>query len=154
MSWFDDAVPMRMRRVAVLAPQDALGDVLARVADAGAVEIGPAWGPETADPPGGAGNGTVGLEAQLAAYSAAAVRRSGTAALAGWMPASRVDSLAASLAEVGGAVVPLPSPPGIQPPTLVARPAAAAPGIAAGRDVRHGAVRRHDPAWLAGRAMC
>jgi V/A-type H+-transporting ATPase subunit I len=149
MSWLDDAVPVRMRRVAVVAPQGALRDVLVRVAQAGAVEIGPASGQEAAGPPGGAGNETAGLEAQLAAYSAAAVRRSGMAALAGWMPASRVDSLAASLTEAGGAVVLLPSPPGIQPPTL-------APGPPLRRQVSplvemYGTVPYADidPAWLA-----
>jgi len=58
-------------------------------------------------------------EAQLEAYAASAVRRSGAAALAGWIPAERVAAVAASVVEVGGAVVPLPDPPGVQPPTLV-----------------------------------
>jgi len=59
-------------------------------------------------------------EAQLEAYAAGAVRRSGAGALAGWIPADRVAGLAASLAEVGGALVPLPSPRGVDPPTLMA----------------------------------
>jgi V/A-type H+-transporting ATPase subunit I len=58
-------------------------------------------------------------EAQLEAYAAAAVRRSGACALAGWIPADRVAAVAASVAEAGGAVVPLPSPRGVQPPTLL-----------------------------------
>ena len=58
-------------------------------------------------------------EAQLEAYATAAVRRSGACALAGWIPADRVAAVAASVAEAGGAVVPLPSPRGVQPPTLL-----------------------------------
>jgi V/A-type H+/Na+-transporting ATPase subunit I len=59
-------------------------------------------------------------EAQLEAYAAAAVRRSGAGALAGWIPADRLAAVTASLAEVGGAVVPLPRPRGVEPPTLLA----------------------------------
>ena len=157
MSWLDTAVPVRMRRVALVAPAGALRDVLVRVANAGAVEIGPADGARDATPEGLAGGGKPGEavggllraghpvrrpalaavrpdldeleragrydllagEAQLEAHAAMAVRRSGAAALAGWVPASRLGALAATLAEVGGTVVPLPNPPGSQPPTLV-----------------------------------
>jgi V/A-type H+/Na+-transporting ATPase subunit I len=58
-------------------------------------------------------------EAQLEAYEVRAVRRSGASALAGWIPADQLAAVAASVAEVGGALVPLPYPPGVQPPTLV-----------------------------------
>ena len=58
-------------------------------------------------------------EAQLEAYATAAVRRSGACALAGWIPADRVAAVAALLAEAGGAMVALPSPRGVQPPTLL-----------------------------------
>lgn len=111
MSWLDAAAPERMRRVAVVAPAGALPDILARVADMGTVEVGPASGPEDLAP---------GFEAQLAAFTATAVRASGGAALAGWVPASKLASVTASLAELGGTVVVLPSPPGVQPPTQVA----------------------------------
>ena len=40
----DLPVPTRMRRVALVAPGDALRDVLVRVADAAAVELGPPAG--------------------------------------------------------------------------------------------------------------
>jgi len=159
MRWLDAAVPVRMRRVAVIAPADALRDVLVRVADAAAVEIGPPeGGPEgggtpeaasltgvTADaarrllhaghpvPPPALAAACPDLdraeragrydllagEAQLESYAAGAVERSGAAALAGWVPASRLDSVAASVAEVGGALVSLRRPAGVQPPTLV-----------------------------------
>ena len=58
-------------------------------------------------------------EAQLEGYAGMAVRRSGAAALAGWVPASELDSLSARLAQAGGAVVPLPLPPGAEPPSLI-----------------------------------
>jgi len=163
MRWLDAAVPVRMRRVAVVAPTDALRDVLVRVADAAAVEIGPPdCGPEgSGGAPGAAGvTGVAGDaarrlvhaghavpqtalaaarpdldsaeragrydllagEAQLESYAAAAAKRSGAAALAGWVPASRLDSVADSVAEAGGTLVRLRRPPGVQPPTLVAGP--------------------------------
>jgi V/A-type H+/Na+-transporting ATPase subunit I len=159
MSWLGAALPVRMRRVAVVAADGSLRDVLVRVADAAAVELGPAGGEMGAPGAGGeAGTGgeaarrlqrsghpvrdaalsasrpdldtleRVGRydllagEAQLEAYAAAAVRRSGASALAGWIPAGRLPAVAASLAEAGGAVVPLRAPRGVQPPTLVADP--------------------------------
>jgi V/A-type H+/Na+-transporting ATPase subunit I len=154
MTWLDAVAPARMKRVALVAPEGALRDVLVRVADAGAVDFGQADGTGAA-PGDTAGPGEAARrlrraghpvpdaalsairpdlsaleqagrydllagEAELEAYAAAAVRRSGAAALAGWIPASRLTVLAAALAEAGGAVVPLPSPRGIQPPTLLA----------------------------------
>ena len=158
MSWLDTAVPVRMKRVALVAADEALRDVLVRVADSAVVEIGPAAGEAgNLDAPGG-GAGSPGEaarrlqrsgqpapdavlcpsrpdldaleragrydllagEVQLEAYAGTALRRSGASALAGWIPARQMAALAASVAEVGGAVVPLPYPPGVQPPTLVA----------------------------------
>ena len=48
-----------------------------------------------------------------------AVVRGSAAALAGWAVADAVPGLAARLAESGGAVVPLPRPRGVDPPTLL-----------------------------------
>jgi len=157
MSWLDAVAPARMRRVAIVAPAAALRDVLVRVADSGAAQLGFADGspwPDTgvrgpAAEPGEAARrlqragqpvprpalcatrpdpdaleraGRYDLlagEAQLEAYAVMAARRSGAAALAGWVPASELDSLSARLAQVGGAVVPLPAPPGAEPPSLI-----------------------------------
>ena len=112
MSWLDTVAPARMRRIAIVAPDPALRDVLVQVADAGTVEIAFADGTPVTEP-------KPGPEAQLAGYAAAAVHRSGAAALAGWTPASQVPALSARLARLGGAVVPLPYPRGIEPPSLV-----------------------------------
>jgi len=124
MSWLDTAIPVRMRRVALVAPAGAVRDVLLRVAQTEAVEIGPPDGPEDAETQAAAGLAGQGgtFEAQLAGYAATAVQRSGAAALAGWVPASRLRDVASALAEAGGTVVTLPNPPGVQPPTLVTGP--------------------------------
>jgi len=183
LSWPDLPVPARMRRVALVAPYDALRDVLVRVAETAAVELGPPAG-ETAATDGappdgeaarrlrGSGHPAPGAalsatrpdldsleragrydllagEAQLEAYAAGVVRRPGACALAGWMPADRVDALAARLAEAGGAVVPLPYPRGAEPPTLLAgRPTrrALSPLVQTYGTVPYADI---DPTWLA-----
>src|SRR5208282_804257 len=157
MSWLDAAVPVRMKRVALVTPDESLRDVLVRVAAAAAVEIGPAGGEAGALDPSPSQTRTAGEaarrlrhcghpvtdaalsasrpdldaleqvgrydllagEAQLEGYAADAVRLSGASALAGWIPAGRLAAVAASVAEAGGAVVPVSSPRGIQPPTLM-----------------------------------
>jgi len=147
-SWSDSltpAAPVRMQRVAVVAPRAALRDVLVRVADAGCVELDRAddaargTGPaarrlqalraEPATPlisrtapdldalrAAGRADLLAG-EAQLEAYGEAAVRRTAVAALAGWCPVTEVPRLGRRLADAGGAVVPLRAPRGMDPPT-------------------------------------
>lgn len=144
MRWPDAAVPVRMRRVAVVAPADALRDVLARVADTAAVEIGPADGG-----PWGGGDVPGTFEAQLEFYATAAVERSGAAALAGWVPASRLDEVAARVAPAGGTLVALRRPPGVQPPTLVSGSPlrrSVSPLVTTYGTVPYADI---DPAWLA-----
>ncbi|WP_433213292.1 hypothetical protein [Microtetraspora malaysiensis] len=80
MSWRDALRPIRMERVAIAAPVDSLPEVLAEVADAGAVEL--------ATPP----------DASAETVAKAAVVRDGVAALAGWMPAEAVAELSKRLA--------------------------------------------------------
>jgi V/A-type H+-transporting ATPase subunit I len=204
MRRLEAAIPVRMRRVALVAPADALRDVLVRVADLGAVEIGPAGGgPEGSGDvlgAGGVAGGAGGVaggaadaagvtgdaarrllrasggvpqpalaparpdldsaeradrydllagEAQLESYATAAVGRSGATALAGWVPASRLDAVADVVAEVGGTLVRLPSPPGVQPPTLIAgRPLrrSVSPLVQTYGTVPYADI---DPVWLA-----
>ncbi|MEU7059118.1 V-type ATPase 116kDa subunit family protein [Streptomyces sp. NPDC046197] len=65
---------------------------------------------------------SVGLlagEAQLEERAQGAVRRGDVAALAGWCPAGEVSRVAGRLAAAGGALLPLPSPRGTDPPTLL-----------------------------------
>lgn len=151
MPWREAVQPVRMQRVAVVAPRPLLRDVLVRVADAGTVEIdrgdGQGGTPETA---GAAGQRLQRMhpdrppepavsrrapdldslerenradlmagEAEVESCVAAAVVRGDVAALAGWSPAAAVPGLAARLSEVGGGLVPLASPRGVDPPTLL-----------------------------------
>jgi V/A-type H+-transporting ATPase subunit I len=147
--------PVRMDRVALVAPSASLRDVLVRVAVSGAMEIDTAGNIRAAAgeageaarrlqrAPGGPQDAALAAaapdvdelerlgrydllagEAQLEEYAAAALRRCGAAALAGWVPADRLAGLAARLSAVGGAVVRLPRPPGAQAPTLLGGTAA------------------------------
>lgn len=96
----DAMTPVRMERIAVVAPEDALREALVLVADAGVVDV------DRADD-------------QLETIVDAAVRRESVAAVAGWCPAEERPGLAATLAEVGAAAVPLPVPRGVDPPSLL-----------------------------------
>ncbi|MDH6547030.1 V/A-type H+-transporting ATPase subunit I [Streptomyces sp. SAI-117] len=143
-SWADSLTPDRMRRVAVVAPADALRDTLVQVADAGCVELDLPEGPAASGPAARhlqslgttrepavlspaepdldtlRREGRTGLlagEAELERCREAAVRRGSAAALAGWCPAAELPRLAARLADAGGAVVPLRTPGGVDPPT-------------------------------------
>ncbi|MFJ3718496.1 V-type ATPase 116kDa subunit family protein [Streptomyces sp. NPDC090057] len=69
--------------------------------------------------PGGAG--LLAGEAQLEERAGSAVRRGEVAALAGWCPAAEVPRVAGRLAAAGGGLVPLPTPRGTDPPTLLRR---------------------------------
>ncbi|GAA1510064.1 hypothetical protein GCM10009677_48740 [Sphaerisporangium rubeum] len=99
MSWRDALVPVRMRRIAVAAPQDALDDVLGLAAGTGCVDM----------------DGAAGVE-ECAGH---AVVRDDVAVVLGWTPARDADALARTLAPAGGAVVPLPHPPGVEAPSLL-----------------------------------
>ena len=147
MRWSDEAVPVRMQRVALIAPSATLRDVLAMVADAAVMQIdrdagphgtaaarrqtgGPAARPATPLISPAAPDlrelersGRYDLlagEAEVQTHAAAALRRSGAAALVGWVPVARLPELAAALAESGGAVVPLTRPAWSHTPTLLA----------------------------------
>ncbi len=145
MRWPESAVPVRMQRVALVAPSTTLREVLARVADAAVMQIDRDSGPRAAAARQQAGaparpaepvisatapdlrelerSGRYDLlagETELQTQAAAALRRSDAAALAGWMPVSRLPEITAALAGAGGAVVPLARPPWSQAPTLLA----------------------------------
>ena len=142
-----------MSRVALAAPLTALRPVLVGVAGSGTVEVDPP-GNEAAPGEaarrlqrlGRASAGTPRLaairpdldlleragrsdllagEVELEERAAGAVRRGAVTALAGWVPLADLPDLAARLAGAGGAVVRLPSPPGVDPPTLVRHSGAA-----------------------------
>jgi V/A-type H+-transporting ATPase subunit I len=149
MSWREASEPVRMHRVAVVAPASRLRDALVRTADSGAVQVDrPDDRRGAASPPGPAGRllqrlhptappaprlsrerpdleglerdrrlDLVAGEAELESVAAAAVVRGEVAALVGWAPAGDLPALADTLADVGAAVVRLPQPRGVDPPT-------------------------------------
>jgi len=147
MPWRESFEPVRMQRVALVTPRERLRDVLIETAAAGTVELDLETEAGSATVAGrllqrlpNAGavlpvlasdepeledlvrEGRVDLlagEAQLQARSEAAVTRDLVAGLVGWMPTAAVSPLAGRLAPLGGSVVPLESPRGVDPPTLV-----------------------------------
>ncbi|MFG2028735.1 V-type ATPase 116kDa subunit family protein [Streptomyces sp. NPDC048825] len=154
------AVPVRMRRVAVVAPEQALRESLVRIAEAGCVEIDLAGdgGPDVRGPAAThlqrlraepaqpvlseaapdldalEREGRTDLlagEAQLEERLGSAVRHGAIAALAGWCPEAEVGATAARIAGAGGALVPLRTPRGVDPPTLLTGAGTAPPGYAA-----------------------
>lgn len=58
-------------------------------------------------------------EAELVSLADDAVVRHEIAALAGWVPTMELPHLTSRLADVGAGVVPIPSPRGVDPPTLL-----------------------------------
>jgi V/A-type H+/Na+-transporting ATPase subunit I len=103
MRWRETVVPVRMARVAVVAPADRLGDVLALVGT-GDVQIE-----------------GIAQDATVEEASVAALRQGSVAALVGWSPRGSVATLSDRVGPLGGAVAPLPLPRGVDPPTLVDR---------------------------------
>lgn len=143
MPWSEVMAPVRMQRVAVVAPRAVLRETLVRIADAGCVDLDRAEeaspGPAArllqrlASPPAVPvlaaeapdlhvlerehRMGLLAGEAQLEERLAGAVQRGDVAALAGWCPAADAVRLAERLAGTGAALVRLPFPRGIDPPT-------------------------------------
>ncbi|MFF7795682.1 V-type ATPase 116kDa subunit family protein [Streptomyces sp. NPDC007991] len=154
------ALPVRMRRVAIVAPEKALRESLVRIAEAGCVEIDLAGdgGPDVRGPAATRlqrvrseparpvlsdaspdldvleSEGRTDLlagEAQLEERLGSAVRHGAGAALAGWCPETEVGATAARIAAAGGALVPLRTPRGVDPPTLLTGARTLPPGHAA-----------------------
>jgi len=149
MRWREALHPVVMQRVAVVAPGPALRDALVVVGDAGAVELDgrsanaeptlpgsararlqrlpsrpavPALSPAPPDLDDCEARGRLDViagEAELEERAAQAVARGRVAAVVGWTPLDEVRPLADRLAGVGAAAVPLPTPRGVQPPTLL-----------------------------------
>ncbi|MFB7324743.1 V-type ATPase 116kDa subunit family protein [Streptomyces sp. NPDC056190] len=90
-------------------------------------------------------------EAQLEERAEGAVRRGEVVALAGWCPAAEVPRVARRLASAGGALLPLPSPRGTDPPTLL-RPGRTASFTPLVTTYGTPAYADLDPSWPAGLA--
>ncbi|MFE6685873.1 V-type ATPase 116kDa subunit family protein [Streptomyces sp. NPDC057743] len=132
VSWPEALFPVPMQRVAVLMPRATERDALLRLAEAGCVDLDRVTGPQQPGPTPYQGARTGGTEPaarsdlpndeeQLAGLLTDAVRRGDVAALAGWCPRSEVPRLRAGLAGLGGALVPMAAPHGIDPPTALRR---------------------------------
>lgn len=165
MSWLEAALPVRMTRIALVAPAGSLRDMLVKVAESGTVEI------DVATPPARSADAAPALtvhapdlaalvrdgrldliagENQLRHYADCAVRRNSVAALAGWTPASQLGVLGSALADVGCAAVPLRWPRGADAPTLVAGSAgqrALSPLVSTYGTVPYADVNPAWPAW-------
>lgn len=106
MQWRETLSPIRMDRVAVIAPTERTREALEAVARSAAVELElpytPGDGPEELDRAAGA-----------------AVENGAVSGLVGWAPSRRVPELQEALKPLGAGVVPLKAPRGVQPPTLL-----------------------------------
>jgi V/A-type H+-transporting ATPase subunit I len=150
MPWRERAQPVRMERVALLAPTPVLREVLVRVADTGIVELDklstvdaaateaghrlqrvaggsqviPALATQPPDLEALERAGVADLlagEAQLQERAAGAVPRGSVSGLTGWCPARVAGSVVDRLAGTGGVLVPLRPPRGVDPPSLLQR---------------------------------
>ncbi len=148
MSWRDALAPVRMERVAVVAPRPRLREVLVKLADLGQVELDPPVSGERSVVPGARGDATsadhlpataalaeregdldrlveqgraevLAGEAALQGLAADAMERDGVVALTGWSVGTALPGLRAALTPIGGAVVRLKPPRGVDPPTLL-----------------------------------
>jgi V/A-type H+-transporting ATPase subunit I len=147
MSWREALSPVRMSRIAVVAPVGHLRQALVGVAGAGTVELDrltgpgeatigeaarrlqrmrlpagltPLLAPEPPDLDQLERDGRADLlagEAQLVEYAADAIVRGQVVGLTGWTPASSLPDLAERLGGIGAAAVPLALPRGVEPPT-------------------------------------
>lgn len=111
MPWPEVPEPERMQRVAVVAADEDLQQVLVELGRAGQVELD-ASRPSPDEEPGG--------ETPLEQVVQRMVRSGPVAATTGWCPVQAVSPLAAGLARRGGVLVRLPAPAGTEPPTLIA----------------------------------
>jgi V/A-type H+-transporting ATPase subunit I len=180
MSWTDKVVPATMRRVALVAPDFAVRDMLLRVAESGTVQLdmgvddstpnqrspAPAEGSLTSataarlsgpipDPAWCAQHGRLAYlagEAELEAVAATAVHHGRLTGFVGWAPADRLDSLWESLSDVGAAATVIRTPRDAQPPTLLAPSAPGHPFAGLVRTYATPPYRDLDPSLFAGLA--
>jgi V/A-type H+-transporting ATPase subunit I len=143
MPWREQLVPLQMSRIAVVATSSRWHPVLAAIADSGllepdTVEDHAARGPEVDGVSSHAGSepatdGDLSAETgrvsqtpasaradrEIDRVGSAAVEHDGIKALAGWAPTSALDDLAGKVEPLGGGIIELPRPRGVDPPTLL-----------------------------------
>lgn len=135
----ESLAPVRMERVALVVSAEYRQRMLAAVARSAVVEL---------DLPYAPGRGAEELDKAVAA----AVVSGPAAALAGWVPRRELPALTAMLTPLGAAVVPLPRPRWIQPPTLLSGRGRS--GLSGTLVDTYGTVPYADldPTWAAGMA--
>jgi V/A-type H+-transporting ATPase subunit I len=120
MPWPELPGPIPMRRIAVVAPTRRWRAVLVAVADSGTIEPDVALqtpgSTRAADRPELASR-----DAELERVANAALHRDQVTALAGWAPSDAIEQLSERLAPLGGSVVELPRPTGVDVPTALPR---------------------------------
>ncbi len=152
------ALPVRMRRVAVVALRDRLREVLVALAESGVVDLsGPLGGgegtalealrrlersrphavktvpalarstPDIAELERRRARDLLAGEVEIERRKAGAVEHGEFGLLVGWAPAAALERLATRLEAVGASLVELPTPSGVEPPTLLAPARAAEP---------------------------
>ncbi|MGO4227252.1 V-type ATPase 116kDa subunit family protein [Arthrobacter sp. YAF34] len=133
----ESLAPVRMERVALVVPEQDRQRMLAEVARIAVVELDLAYEP---------GSGAEELDKA----AAAAVVSGPAAALVGWAPRRELPALTARLAPLGAAVVQLPRPKWVQPPTLLSGRARS--GVSRTLVDTYGTVPYADldPTWAAG----
>jgi len=141
MRWREALSPVRMERVALVAPASAGGPLLEELARNGVVELDLPYAP-------GAG------EEELARAQEAAVRSQNLLGLVGWTPARNLAALQRALVPIGAAAVPIAHPRGVQPPTLLTDATARRPRLSRALVDTYGTVPYADvdPSRLAGLA--
>lgn len=98
--------PVRMDRVALIAPSPRVREMLETVGTSGLVELEPAGTEPT-------------RSAELDRRAREMVEHGPVAAVVGWTPTSALPALTDALSPLGAAAVPLARPRGVQPPTLL-----------------------------------
>jgi V/A-type H+-transporting ATPase subunit I len=119
MSWRDAVRPVRMQRVGLVVPTARLRDLLTRVSSSGVVELDPIQPDVELAVVADRQPDWSARELEVRRRTAQAVGDGPVTALLGWTPSAAMPDLSEALAPVDGAAVPLPSPPGTQPPTLL-----------------------------------
>ncbi|MEI8406603.1 MULTISPECIES: V-type ATPase 116kDa subunit family protein [unclassified Kribbella] len=119
MSWRDAVRPVRMQRIALLVPAEHTRELLSTLSSSGVVELDPVQTDVELAVVADRQPDWSARELELRRRTAQAVHHGPVTALLGWTPAAALTDLTEALAPVDAAAVPLPTPPGIQPPTLL-----------------------------------
>lgn len=119
MSWRDAVRPVRMQRIGLVVPAVHTRNLLARLDSAGLVELDPVQPDVELAIAGERQPDWSARETEVRRRTAQAVAHGPVTAWLGWTPTAALPDLTTQLASIGGAAVPLPQPPGVQPPTLL-----------------------------------